>query len=87
MCFLASAKEVVWDNGGESSDWNDGKNWDSDVVPMATDSIEIPIGSVVIIPASYGAASGFVDNEGELTIDGSLSIDGVNSQGVFNKSV
>ncbi len=87
LCLFQSANsQVVTWIGATSNDWSVATNWDSLYVPGAINTAVIPTGTV-IIPAGYDAEveSVIINNGSELTVDGTLDVEGYTNRGIVNR--
>jgi hypothetical protein len=72
--------QSTWDGGGDGTSWNDGNNWDTNIVPPLGDNVifnttvtvtNIPAGSFV---TDFTVSSGTVTLNDNLDIHGNLSV-------------
>jgi hypothetical protein len=66
------AADVTWDNTAATGDWNIGSNWDSNVLPAATQNVRIDNGDTVSTsadPLGAGLALNQLHNEGGSTLE------------------
>ena len=78
--------QVRWDGGATTSSWFDALNWDTDMVPTATDFVIIPANQSVTIPSAGAVARQVrINANGSLTLDdgASLSLSGSFTHGIF----
>ena len=71
--------DAIWDGGGADNNWTTADNWDSNVVPVAGETVTI--GSAFTV--NYDVAGGSLPGALTLNIDGTLSVPGT---GVFRAS-
>jgi len=74
---LLNAATISWDNGGDGMTWSDATNWTGDVLPTASDDVEID-GYTVIITSSTTVQRIYLFGSGHLTINTgvTLTVDG-----------
>src|SRR5262245_52122159 len=58
VALTGAAAAVVWDGGGDGTNWNQALNWSGDIVPAATNDVVIDVaGTNVVIFISSGNIS------------------------------
>ena len=48
---VRAAATIIWDGGGDGISWSDSLNWNTDAIPIATDSVLIDTATIVKLSA------------------------------------
>lgn len=67
---------IIWDGGGGDTNWSTPDNWNTNLVPAATDRVSIPNGFDVSLDASATVRS--IENHGSLTLLSAQVLSAVN---------
>lgn len=62
---------VSWDGGGDGTSWNDRLNWDSDVLPMVSDDVEIFVANNAVVHIENANVEiNSLKSDGKIIVDG-----------------
>ena len=80
LCLgLISFAQTTWTGAGLNSNWNNTANWNTNLVPTASDDVTIPDGSYVIVNVSSFVKSIVVLGTSTITMNQSLSFKNTSS--------